>query len=94
MSKLRLTQHQGVALAAMALCATASPAFAQDVIGVAPVATAFIDFLQIAAVAGICFGFAVLMTGRHTLSGLVTMAIGGLGIAKTTAIAGLFGLGQ
>ncbi len=46
----------------------------------------------IIAFGGIGWGFIRLVGGRHTMEGLVTMAAGGLGVAKVDAIAGLFGL--
>ena len=69
-----------------------SPAFAQDVIGATPVVTAFIYVLKAIALGGIAWGFIMLMSGRHSIGGLVSMAVGALGIAKAQAIASLFGL--
>lgn len=69
-----------------------NPAFAQDVIGATPVVTAFIYVLKAIALGGIAWGFIMLMSGRHSIGGLVSMAVGALGIAKAQAIASLFGL--
>lgn len=89
------TQTVIVALA-MALLMT-SGAIAQgvgggDIIGATPVKDAFIAVCKIIAFGGIGWGFIRLVGGRHTMEGLVTMAAGGLGVAKVDAIAGLFGL--
>jgi len=63
-----------------------------DIIGATPVKDAFIAVCKIIAFGGIGWGFIRLVGGRHTMEGLVTMAAGGLGVAKVDAIAGLFGL--
>ncbi len=88
------TQRIIIALA-MALLMT-SAAMAQgvggDIIGATPVKDAFIAVCKIIAFGGIGWGFIRLVGGRHTMEGLVTMAAGGLGVAKVDAIAGLFGL--
>lgn len=66
-------------------------AFAQDVLGITPVETAFIAFLDIVAVIGIGWGFTRLMTGRHTVEGLFAMGVGVLGIAKAQTIVAFLG---
>lgn len=63
-----------------------------DVLGVSTVRDAAIVVFKVLAVLGIGFGFIRLMSGRHTMEGLVTMGVGALGVAKTDAIAGLMGL--
>ena len=63
-----------------------------DIIGATPVKDAAIAVMKIVAFAGIAFGMVRLMSGRHTMEGLVTMGVGALGVAKTDAIAGLMGL--
>ncbi len=68
------------------------PAFAQDTIGITPVSTAVIAAFKLLGLIGIGWGFIRLMGGRHTIEGLVSMAIGGLGLAKADAVAALFGL--
>ena len=63
-----------------------------DIIGATPVKDAAIAVMKIVAFAGIAFGMVRLMSGRHTMEGLVTMGVGALGVAKTDSIAGLMGL--
>ena len=41
---------------------------------------------------GIVWGFLRMMSGCHTIEGLVTMAVGALGIAKADTIASLLGI--
>jgi len=95
--QIQNTRSQTVIVAlAMALLMT-SGAIAQgvgggDIIGATPVKDAFIAVCKIIAFGGIGWGFIRLVGGRHTMEGLVTMAAGGLGVAKVDAIAGLFGL--
>ena len=88
----RLRHLQTVAVALSLSLAAGKAAFAQDVIGLQPVSQAVISGIEVIAVAAICWGFMRLMSGRHTVEGLVTMAVGGLGIAKVQAVASLFGL--
>ena len=80
--------------AAVALLSVAAivPAFAQDTIGITPVSTAVIAAFKLLGLIGIGWGFIRLMGGRHTIEGLLSMAIGGLGLAKADAVAALFGL--
>lgn len=79
--------------AAVMLMAQTGLAFAQgaDTLGVTPVEQAAIATMKLIAIAAIGFGFMRLMSGRHTMEGLVTLGVGGLGLAKTTAITALFG---
>lgn len=87
---------QTVAVAlAMALLMTSSAiaqGFGGDIIGATPVKDAFIAVMKILALGGIGWGFARLLSGRHSMEGLICMAAGALGIAKIDALAGLFGL--
>lgn len=62
-----------------------------DILGVTPVSQDAILAIKAVALGGIAFGFLRLMGGRHSIEGLVEMGIGGLGIAKSTTIAQLFG---
>jgi hypothetical protein len=83
-------------IAAMATAlpmAVTTSAFAQDVIGAAPVSQAAILTSKAIAVAGVGWGFLRLMSGRHTVEGLTVMAAGALGLAKTQAVVALLGLG-
>ena len=48
--------------------------------------------LAVLLVLPIVWGFLRLMSGRHTVEGLVTMAVGALGIAKADTIASLLGV--
>ena len=84
--------RKNVAIYATALTLFAGhSAFAQDVLGITPVETAFIAFLDIVAVIGIGWGFTRLMTGRHTVEGLFAMGVGVLGIAKAQTIVAFLG---
>jgi hypothetical protein len=71
----------------------ATSAFAQDVIGAAPVSNSAIYTFKAIAVAGVGWGFLRLMSGRHTVEGLTVMAAGALGLAKTQAVVALLGIG-
>ena len=63
-----------------------------DIHGVqTPVGWAVAAFKVIAGL-GIVWGFMRLMSGRHTIEGLVIMAVGALGIAKSDAITAGLGL--
>lgn len=63
-----------------------------DILGVQqPISWAVAAFKLIAGL-GIIWGFARLMSGRHTIEGLVMMGIGALGIAKSDIIAAGLGL--
>lgn len=84
---------KAIATALVLVAAATTAAFAQDVIGAAPVSQAAITVFKAIAVAGIGWGFLRLMSGRHTVEGLTVMGAGGLGLAKTQAIVGLLGLG-
>ena len=86
------------AVAAFALTLlSASAALAQaaggsDVIGVSPIVQIVIYTFKAIALAGIGYGFIRLFSGRHTVEGLVVMAVGGLGLAKIDAVAAAMGL--
>lgn len=71
------------------------PVLAQgaDTLGVTQVSQTAITTMKLIAVAAIGFGFMRLMTGRHTVEGLVMLGVGGLGLAKTQALVTLLGLG-
>ena len=83
---------KSLGLAAALFVAAGTPAFAQDVIGVQPVSAAVITVFQVIGIMAVGWGFLRLIGGRHTVEGLVTVAIGALGIAKTQAIATFLGL--
>jgi hypothetical protein len=55
-----------VAMATMLPMAVTTSAFAQDVIGAAPVSQSAILTFKAIAVAGVGWGFLRLMSGRHT----------------------------
>jgi hypothetical protein len=82
-----------VAMASTLPMAVTTSAFAQDVIGAAPVSQAAILTFKAIAVAGVGWGFLRLMSGRHTVEGLTVMAAGALGLAKTQAVVALLGIG-
>lgn len=84
---------QALATTALFVAASAFPAFAQDTIGITPVAAAAIQGFKLLGLIGIGYGFVRLMGGRHTIEGLVCMGAGGLGLAKSDAVAALFGIG-
>ncbi len=86
------TWLQAGAAVALLSFAALTPAFAQDIIGIQPISTAVIAAFKILGLIGIGWGFIRLMGGRHTIEGLVSMAIGGLGLAKADAVAALMGL--
>ncbi len=84
-----------VALAALALTlGTVAMAHAQgaDPLGVSSIKDAVVATFKVLAALGILWGFLRMMTGRHTIEGLVTMAVGALGIAKADTIASLLGI--
>ncbi len=85
-----------IALTALALTiAVAGMAYAQgaDPLGVTPVKDAVVATFKVLAAIGIVWGFLRMMGGRHTVEGLVTMAVGALGIAKADTIISLLGVG-
>lgn len=87
--------HVQAVLAAFVLTlAVAGVAHAQaaDPLGVSGIKDAVIATFKVLAGIGIVWGFLRLMSGRHTVEGLVTMAVGALGIAKADTIAGLLGI--
>lgn len=84
-----------IALTALALTLVAvAAAHAQgaDPLGVSNVKDAVVATFKVLAGIGIVWGFLRLMSGRHTVEGLVTMGVGALGIAKADALAGLLGI--
>jgi uncharacterized protein (UPF0261 family) len=89
----RILRAVGVSLVLTAAAAGPVLAQAADTLGVEPVSTAAITTFKLIAAAAIGFGFFRLMSGRHTVEGLVTLGAGGLGLAKTSAIVTLLGLG-
>lgn len=80
-------------IAVMFALMASAPAFAQDVIGITPISTVAITAMKLIAVVAIGWGFMRLLSGRHTVEGLVMMAVGCLGVGKTEVIASLFNLG-
>jgi hypothetical protein len=84
---------QIVAMVTALPMAVTTSAFAQDVIGAAPVSQSAILTFKAIAVAGVGWGFLRLMSGRHTVEGLTVMAAGALGLAKTQAVVALLGIG-
>ncbi len=84
-----------IALTALVLTlGTVAMAHAQgaDPLGVSTIKDAVVATFKVLAGIGIVFGFLRMMTGRHTMEGLVTIAIGALGIAKADAIIALLGV--
>lgn len=78
---------------ALTLCTVAAAhAQAADPLGVSTVKDAVIATMKVLAAIGIVWGFLRLMSGRHTVEGLVVMGVGALGIAKADTIASLLGL--
>lgn len=90
---MRVETKQTLAAALALTLAAIAPAFAQDIIGAAPVSQAAIVVFKAIAVAGVGWGFMRLMSGRHTVEGLTVTAAGALGLAKAQAIVGFLGLG-
>ncbi len=64
-----------------------------DPLGVTQVKDAVVATFKVLAAIGIVWGFLRMMGGRHTVEGLVTMAVGALGIAKADTIITLLGVG-
>ena len=62
-------------------------------LGVSSIKDAVVATFKVLAGIGIVWGFLRMMSGRHTIEGLVTMAVGALGIAKADTIASLLGVG-
>ena len=84
-----------VALAALVLTlAVVGLAHAQaaDPLGVSGIKDAVIATFKVLAGIGVVWGFLRLMSGRNTAEGLVTLAVGALGIAKADTIVSLLGL--
>jgi uncharacterized protein (UPF0261 family) len=90
---MKLTESLRVTGIALVLTAAATGlAMAQsDVLGVTPVSQDAITVMKAVGLAAIGWGFLRLMGGRHTVEGLTMIGIGGLGLAKSSAIASLFG---
>ena len=65
---------------------------AADPLGVSGVRDAVIATFRVLAGIGVVWGFLRLMSGRNTAEGLVTLAVGALGIAKADTIVSLLGL--
>ena len=84
-----------IALTALALTlVTLAAAHAQsaDPLGVSTIKDAVVATFKVLAGIGIVWGFLRLMSGRHTVEGLVTMGVGALGIAKADTLASLLGV--
>lgn len=84
-----------IALTALAFTlAAVAAAHAQgaDPLGVSTIKDAVVATFKVLAGIGIVWGFLRLMSGRHTVEGLVVMGVGALGIAKADAIASLLGV--
>ena len=89
------TNKAQAALAALVLTlAFVGMAHAQaaDPLGVSGVRDAVIATFRVLAGIGVVWGFLRLMSGRNTAEGLVTLAVGALGIAKADTIVSLLGL--
>lgn len=103
-TKLAKLSQADLARLALGLClaaACSSPALAQgvapgaggtDVLGVQPVADDVYYTIKIIAGVLIAVGFIIIATGRWAIAGLGAVAVGVLGVAKTSAIATLLGL--
>ena len=65
---------------------------AADPLGVSGVRDAVIATFRVLAGIGVVWGFLRPMSGRNTAEGLVTLAVGALGIAKADTIVSLLGL--
>jgi hypothetical protein len=63
-----------------------------DPLGVSNIKDAVVATFKVLAALGIVWGFLRMMSGRHTVEGLVTVAVGALGIAKADTITSLLGL--
>lgn len=84
-----------IALTALALTlGTVAMAYAQgaDPLGVSTIKDAVVATFKVLAGIGIIWGFLRMMTGRHTMEGMVSIGVGALGIAKSEAIASLLGI--
>ncbi len=90
------TSPAQIVLTALALTlGTVAMAHAQgaDPLGVSSIKDAVVATFKVLAALGILWGFLRMMTGRHTMEGLVSIGVGALGIAKTDAIVALLGVG-
>ena len=92
--KDKLMQARLMTAVAVLSAAPVAVALAQgaDPLGAQNVANSAIATIKVIAALGVAWGFFRLFTGRHTIEGLVMIAVGALGIGKSTAIAGLLGL--
>ena len=88
------SKTQTALMAAALTVATIAMAHAQtaDPLGVSTIKDAVVATFKVLAAIGILWGFLRMMTGRHTVEGLVSIGVGALGIAKTDAIVALFGI--
>jgi uncharacterized protein (UPF0261 family) len=89
--RIKVLRHVGSAAMVLTAAAVGSALGQTDIIGVTPISQDAVVAIKAIAVGGICFGFLRMMSGRHTVEGLVEMGVGGLGIAKATAITAAFG---
>jgi hypothetical protein len=89
--RTKLLRHVGTVALAMTAAVVGSALGQTDIIGVTPISQDAVVAIKAIAVGGICFGFLRMMSGRHTVEGLVAMGVGGLGIANATAITAAFG---
>ena len=63
-----------------------------DPLGVSSIKDAVLATFKVLGAIGILWGFLRMMTGRHTMEGMVSIGVGALGIAKADTIASLLGL--
>ena len=63
-----------------------------DILGVQQPVGWGLAAIRLIAGLGIAWGFIRLMSGRHTMEGLIVMGVGALGVGKAAAIAGAMGL--
>ena len=89
---VRTAQTVLTALALTFLAVGLAHAQSADPLGVSTVKTAVVGTFKVLAGIGVVWGFMRMMSGRHTVEGLVTMAVGALGIAKADTIATLLGI--
>ena len=82
------------ALAALLCLAVAAPAFAQgsDVLGVKPVADAWIYALKLLGLAALAWAAFSLSFGFNRFQGIASAVVGVLFLAKTDAVAQFLGL--
>lgn len=94
LAKMALALVIGFALATSpALAQSAGPGTGgTDVLGVQPISNDVYFTIKILAGVLIAVGFVIIATGRWAIAGLAAMAVGVLGVAKTSTIATLLGL--